>query len=80
MADGDAAPPVPPPLFVVGAGLVTVGLLAGAAERVPNQFHCVKPKNRRISTSRARIAAAIPAPAPDPVESVSTTSDPAGLQ
>jgi hypothetical protein len=67
---------------VVGAGLVTVGLLAGALlERVLNQFHCVNPKNSSIKTRSARIAAAMPAPAPPPVVSlVSTTSEPAGLQ
>jgi len=48
-------------------------------ERVPNQFHCVKPRNRMTIISSARSAAAIPAPAPEP-ESVSTTSEPAGLQ
>jgi hypothetical protein len=75
LALGEALPP--PPL-----GVDTVGLLVvdGAAERVPNQLHCVKPKNSRISTSKARIAAAIPAPAPEPVSLVSTTSLPAGLQ
>src|SRR5258708_13051949 len=82
-ADGDACVPTPEPApeAVVGAGLVTVGLLAGAADvRAPNQFHCVKPKNSRISTRRARIAAVMPAPAPLVVSLVSTTSDPAGLQ
>src|SRR4029077_4780649 len=81
--DGDACvpPPEPTPVPVVGAGLVTVGLLAGAPDdRAPNQFHCVKPKNSRISTRRARIAAAMPAPAPPVVSLVSTTSEPAGLQ
>jgi len=67
---------------VLGAIGEATGLLViagGAVDRVPNQFHCVKPKNRRISTSSERIAAAMPAPAP--VESlVSTTSEPAGLQ
>jgi len=66
-----------------GMGDVTLGLLVvePAPERAPNQFHCVKPKNSRISTSRARIAAATPAPAPAPVSpDVSTTSEPAGLQ
>jgi hypothetical protein len=74
---GDALPPL------LALGEATVGLLVvdGAAERVPNQFHDVKPKNSRMSTSRARIAAAIPAPAPEPVSpDVSTTSLPAGLQ
>lgn len=33
-----------------------------------------------MSTNNARIAAAIPAPAPDVVMSVSTTSVPAGIQ
>jgi len=84
IADGEATvpPPDPAPVPVVGAGLLTVGLLAGAVpDRVLNQFHCVKPKNSTIRTRSARIAAAIPAPAPDPVVSlVSTTSEPAGLQ
>ena len=69
----------PPP----GAGEATVGLLTvdGASCLVPNQFHCAKPKNRTISTSSARMAAAIPAPAPVPKSPlVSTTSEPAGLQ
>jgi hypothetical protein len=80
-AAGDAAAPPPGAVLLVGAGLETVGLLLGAVDRAPNQFHCVKPKNRRISTRRARIAAAMPAPAPPPVVSlVSTTSEPAGLQ
>lgn len=70
---------VPPP---AGAGEVTVVELGGATDcdRVPNQFHCVKPKKSRMSTSNASIAAAIPGPAPDAVLSVSTTSEPAGLQ
>src|SRR5437764_2709567 len=82
MALGEAPPPPPLGLCLAGAGDVTVGLfvVVGAPDRVPNQFHCVKPKNSRISTSMARIAAAIPAPAPEPVSPVSTTSLPAGLQ
>src|SRR5437868_5926972 len=82
MALGEAPPP-PLGLCCPGAGEVTDGLFIvdGAPDRVPNQFHCVKPKNSRISTSRARIAAAMPAPAPAPVSpDVSTTSEPAGLQ
>jgi hypothetical protein len=65
-----------------GAGCVTVVVFDGELDsgRVPNQFHCVKPKNSRMSTSSARIAAATPAPDPDVVVSVSTTSEPAGLQ
>src|SRR5437660_10442036 len=80
MALGEAPPPLG--LCLAGAGDVTVGLfvVVGAPDRVPNQFHCVKPKNSRISTSRARIAAATPAPAPPPVSPVSTISLPAGLQ
>src|SRR5438445_7812609 len=76
---GDALAP-PPPLL--GIGDATDGLLIvdGETDRVPNQFHCVKPKNRRISTSSARIAAATPAPAPPTESLVSTTSEPAGLQ
>src|SRR5579864_9835533 len=81
MALGDAPPPAPPLPPCVGIGDVTVGFCTGATARVPNQFHCVKPKNRRISTSTARIAAATPAPAPAPIVSpVSTTSEPAGVQ
>src|SRR5438105_15762932 len=74
---------LPPPGLPLGIGDATVGLLivdGGAVDRVPNQFHCVKPKNSTISTRRARTAAAIPAPAPEPVSPVSTTSEPAGLQ
>src|ERR1700758_929343 len=74
---GEALAPAP------GAGDVTAGLLVvdGATPRVPNQFHCVKPKNSRISTSRASTAAATLAPAPAPMSPpVSTTSEPAGLQ
>src|SRR5436305_5978543 len=80
MALGEAPPPLG--LCLAGAGDVTVGLfvVVGAPDRVPNQFHCVKPKNSRISTSMARIAAATPAPAPPPTSPVSTTSLPAGLQ
>jgi hypothetical protein len=65
-----------------GAGCVTVVVFEGElnCDRVPNQFHCVKPKNNKMSTSSARIAAAAPAPGPDVVDSVSTTSEPAGLQ
>ena len=72
---------VPPPLGA-GAGDVTVVVLGGAVDcdRVPNQFHCEKPKKSRMSTSTARTAAAIPAPGPVVVVSVSTTSEPAGLQ
>src|SRR5438105_15651359 len=82
MALGEAPPPPPLGLCLAGAGDVTVGLfvVVGAPDRVPNQFHCVKPKNSRISTSMARIAAATPAPAPPPTSPVSTTSLPAGLQ
>jgi hypothetical protein len=67
----------------LGAGEVIDGLLVvvGATPRVPNQFHCVKPKKRRINTRSARTAAATPAPAPAPMSlPVSTTSEPAGLQ
>jgi hypothetical protein len=72
---------VPPPLGA-GAGEVTVVVLGGPddCDRVPNQFHCENPKKSRISTSSARIAAAIPAPGPVVVVSVSTTSEPTGLQ
>jgi len=72
---GDAL--APPPFGEAMDGLFVVD---GAPDRVPNQFHDVKPKNKRISTSRARIAAAMPAPAPPVVSLVSTTSEPAGLQ
>ena len=50
-----------PPGLPLGIGDATVGLLVvdgGAVDRVPNQFHCVKPKNSTISTRRARTAAA----------------------
>src|SRR2546430_16077654 len=81
--DGIALGEEPPPGLPLGIGDATVGLLVvdgGAVDRVPNQFHCVKPKNSTISTRRASTAAAIPAPAPEPVSPVSTTSEPAGLQ
>ena len=70
--------PGPPPGIgcAVGAGDVTVGFCDGAV-CAPNQFHCVKPKNKRISTSKAMTAAAMPALI---VSLVSTTSEPAGLQ
>src|SRR5438309_11281887 len=82
MALGEAPPPPLLGLCLAGAGDVTVGLFVvdGTPDRVPNQFHCVKPKNSRISTSMARIAAATPAPAPPPMSPVSTTSLPAGDQ
>src|SRR5438477_11692469 len=82
MALGEAPPPPPLGLCLAGAGDVTVGLfvVVGAPARVPKQFHCVKPKNSRISTSMARIAGATPAPAPPPPSPVSTTSLPAGRQ
>jgi hypothetical protein len=61
---------------------VTVVVFGGAedCDLDPNQFHCVKPKKRSISTKSAIIAAAIPAPAPAVVPSLSTTSEPTGLQ
>src|SRR5689334_6216060 len=71
---GDEAPP--PPL---GIGDVTAGLFC-TPDRVPNQFHWVKPKKRRISTSSASTAATMPEPAPAPMSLPSTTSVPAGLQ
>ena len=61
-------------MTVVGFEGVEYGAL------VPNQFHRLKPKKRRMSTKSAMIAAAIPAPAPAVVPSVSTTSEPTGLQ
>jgi len=78
---GAIPPPAPPGIgWAVGTGDEIVGFCDGA-DCVPNQFHCVKPKNRTISTRKARTAAAMPAPAPAPiVSSVSTTSEPAGLQ
>jgi hypothetical protein len=74
---GDVVVPPPP----AGAGDVTVVVVDGAVDvPVPNQFHRVNPKKSRMSTISARIAAPIPAPAPEVVDSVSTTSEPAGLQ
>jgi hypothetical protein len=63
-----------------GAGCATVVVFEGEldCDRVPNQFHCVKPKNCRTSTSSAKIAAAAPAPGPDVVDSASTTSETRG--
>ena len=73
---------MPPPPPGAGAGDVTVVVFDGVEgwELAPNQFHCVKPKKRMMSTKSAMIAAAIPAPAPAVVPSVSTTSEPTGLQ
>ena len=70
------------PLTVAPLGDAIDGLfvVVGTTVRAPNQFHWVKPKNRSINTSKARIAAATPAPAPALVSLVSTTSEPAGLQ
>jgi len=80
--DGDAAGDDFVPPLDAGAGDVTVVVLGGAVdcERVPNQFHCAKPKKSRMSTSNARMAATTPPPAPDVMPSVSTVSEPAGLQ
>src|SRR5487761_224368 len=76
-AEGEAA--APPPVLAVGIGEEIVCEPPGeVVDRVPNQFHCVKPRKRMTSSASAMSAAAMPAPAPDPV-SVSTTSDPAGL-
>ena len=50
---------------VVGAIGEATGLLViagGAVDRVPNQFHCVKPKNNRISTTQMRSATRVQNP------------------
>src|SRR4051794_17381152 len=69
--------PPPPPLLGEDAGDVTTGLLllGRLLGPLPNQFHRVKPKKSRTSTSSAINAAAMPAPAPLVSPPVSTTSE-----